>query len=70
MNVRYRDKKKPLFCLAETVRKGRLVAATEPIPANTTILNEPSIATVLYTPSRTSFCSYCTDKLPQHSLLS
>ncbi|KAK2959170.1 hypothetical protein BLNAU_5965 [Blattamonas nauphoetae] len=58
------QKQTPLFTLAETEKKGRCVVAVCPIQANTIILCEPSIATVMYTTSRTSFCAYCTDSLP------
>jgi hypothetical protein len=52
-----------LFCLAESVQKGRCVCALQPLEMNTVVLRERFIAVVLYCASRTSFCSYCTDKL-------
>lgn len=61
------EKQEPLFCLAETKQKGRVVAAIKPIPPYYVVLKEPSIATVLYTTARTMFCSYCTDKLSGNS---
>jgi hypothetical protein len=51
------------FNLVDSELKGRCVCCVKPISAGTIILNEPTLATVLYGPSRNIFCSFCTARL-------